>query len=214
MTSRSSVSLKRDRGRQRNPKLIFVATEGQLTEKRYLEFFEYNTKIVIVPIPSQNGKSSPKYILENLNLFKQNRGPADEVGKYQIIEGRDEFWLMIDTDRWIRSNNIQTFTEVVQEALQHEYRLAISNSSFEVWLYLHLSEIQPQDEGQPSEYFETKIRDIVGSYNKANPQKEVFLPLAEIAVARCKELFDKDTNRWPQRTGSHVYRLIESILQS
>lgn len=215
--TRSTIKLSRDRGRVKNPKLIFVATEGEETEGLYLEIFEQNTKIVIVPIPSHSGKCSPGQVISNLNEFILNKGPAEEPNKYQILEGRDEFWLMIDTDHWINPpGHIRNYQTVVQEAIQKGYNLAISRSSIEVWLYLHFFDLKPEDEGQPSNYFEAKLKQILSasygsSYSKSYIDKRVFEPRVKDAVNRCKAIFQNDSNRWPQVTGSYVYRLIESI---
>lgn len=212
--SRSSVKLTRDRGRNRNPKLIVVATEGSDSERVYLEYFDDNSKVIVIPIPNQNNQSSPQHVLDNLENFIQRGGTINDVGRYQFDMNKDEFWIMLDTDHWIRPNHVQNFSFVTQQAFQKGYKLAISNSSFEVWLYLHLTDLSIVDEGQNASYFEGRIRSILGSFNKLNPKKEVFYPHINVAIERSRVLFEHDDNRWPQITGSHVFRLIESILDS
>ena len=60
---------------------------------------------------------------------------------------------------------------------------------------------------------ERRLKDILGKYNKRNIDCEQFSPdTAKIAVARAEKLDESPNDRWPQKTGSHVYRVVKQLL--
>ncbi len=126
LTGRKPRPLNRKISHLRDTKLIIIAAEGRKTEKQYFGIFK-NHRVQVVVIPSDDNRSAPEYILARLNGYTE---------EYQIGEN-DELWLMVDTDRW----GAKKLSEICQEAVKKNYLLAISNPCFEVWLYLHLREI-------------------------------------------------------------------------
>ncbi|MDZ4556632.1 RloB family protein [Bacillus cereus] len=211
--SRNKKGLKRQKRKIRDHKLIVVATEGADTEKLYLELFDIS-RVKIIPIPNRENKSAPQHIISNLNEFIQNGGFEEEKEKYEFID-EDEFWLMIDVDRWTRNNTIHNFVAVVREAKSKGFQLAISNPSIEMWLYLHFQDLKEEDHNQNNKYFEEKLKDYLGGYSKTNIPKDLYLDKVEDAIRRAKKLDQNSvpSMRWPENPGSHVYKLVENILK-
>ena len=53
-----------------------------------------------------------RHVLERLKTYRQQ-----EEQKNELLD-EDEFWLMLDTDHWIKPNHIDNFTNVCGEAIQ------------------------------------------------------------------------------------------------
>lgn len=209
LSARRKLPFDRYTIKKRNYKLIFVATEGRRTEDEYLKFFS-EPRVHVIPIPNEGDRSAPEYVLNNLDSFKE----SEDEKKQWDFQDVDEFWLMMDTDHWIEPSHIHNFTRVVQTAYQKEYGVAVSNPGIELWLYLHLSDLASQDIGQNrATYFEQKLKDsLSNSFNKSCPKKEDFISGVQDAIRRAKDLDSNPSERWPTNTGTHVYRLVESIL--
>lgn len=179
----------------RDAKLFIIATEGEKTERQYFDIFE-NPKIRVVVIPSQGGKSAPKYVLERLDSIKNI---------YDFGEG-DELWLMIDTDRW----GAAALSEVCQGALQKSFQLAVSNRCFELWLYLHFNDVAGST--YTCRELEKLLRQHLGSYNKSNLNTEVFKPNIQNAIKRAKSLHTNRRERWSLSIGTHIYKVVEKLI--
>lgn len=128
----------------------------------------------------------------------------------------DELWMIIDTDRW---RNIPDIIQACND-LENMF-VAVSNPCFEFWLLLHIKDIQEYGAEELElifrnrktgnrNYVDTKIVEIVGSYNKTNLKVDDFLPNIDLAVSRAKNL-DQPQEEYPTKLGSHIYKLIEKI---
>ena len=89
--------------------------------------------------------------------------------------------------------------------------LAVSNPSFELWLYLHHEDwkngcVKAQD-------MEDHLRKLLKSYNKTNLDMDKFKNRVKDAVCRA-EVMDTNPNlRWPENPGTHVYKIVKKILE-
>lgn len=195
LTGRKRRPLNRKITHVRDTKLIIIATEGHKTEKQYFKIFK-NHRVQLVIISSEDNRSSPEYIPERLNVYSE---------KYQIGDD-DELWLMVDTDRW----GDKKLSNICKEAVKKNYYLAISNPCFEVWLYLHLSEIK--NNIITCKEFKTLLRNTAGSYNPSGLDLELFKNNINKAIERAKQISPDDGKRWPMATGTHVYKVVEKII--
>ena len=196
ITSRKKRPLDRKITQLRDSKLIIHAVEGNQTEKQYFSIFR-KTRIQIKILASADNRSAPEYVLERLISYKDD---------YQL-DDNDELWLMIDVDRW----GDKKLSEIARYANQRGYGMAVSNPCFEVWLYLHFSLIS----GNISNCGRVKqmLKNKIGGYKSGNIPAEKFEPFVEDAVDRAKSIDSKsDEQRWPNKTGTHVYRVVENIL--
>ncbi len=119
---------------------------------------------------------------------------------------------MLDTDHWAEPNHIQNYREVNQEALQRGYHLAHSNPCFEVWLLLHKEDIEAPM--QRCSEAEKRLKAVLKGYNKAKPDMSTYsMSDVDDAVRRGEDSDPSPNERWPQSTGTHVYRLVR-VLQA
>ena len=193
LTSRKKRPLDRSVPHLRDTRLIIIAAEGRETEKQY--FAEFSDKRVHVKVLStgEDNHSAPQHVIERLTSFRE---------EFQIGEG-DELWLMVDVDRW-------QLAEIAREAIQREYQLAISNPCFEVWLLCHFQD--PPSDVSGCQPIEDALRIALGgSYNKANLILSQFVDVLDLAIQRAESLDTSPNDRWPQKVGTHVYRVVRSI---
>jgi hypothetical protein len=180
----------------RSTKLFVIATEGEKTEKQYFGLFENRQIKLEVLATGTDGHSAPQHVIERLNIFKE---------KYDV--GSDDMlWLVIDVDSWHR------LSSVCGEAKEKGYYLAVSNRCFEVWLCLHFENLNPED--KTCDHFKKRLRTILGSYNGSNLDLSCYKPNIQNAINRARDLDTNPNENFPSTLGSHVYKLVESILQS
>ncbi|MEK7433688.1 MAG: RloB family protein [Cyanobacteriota bacterium] len=187
----------------RDSKLYVIATEGSKTEKVYLDALSKhyrNSKIHIKILERLDPhNSSPNHVIEELNKFK----------KEYKLDSHDELWMLIDLDRWHR------LFDIAQKCVQKNFNLAVSNPCFEIWLLLHISDLtnyNKNDLEKSKGYCEKELRNLLGSYNKSNPDLNHFLPNIKDAINRAKQLDVNLQDRWPISFGSRVYKLVEKII--
>lgn len=202
LTGRRKRPLDRTTGHLRDTRLIVIATEGVETEPQYFRMF-HNTRVQIRILPTskdeehpEHGFSAPKSVLKRLTQFKK---------EFQL-GSQDELWLVIDMDRWKR----KMLDDVARVCGQQDYRMAVSNPSFELWLYLHRSDID-RGKKHTAKTLEADLRRLLGSFNKLNLRDEDFIEYVDDAIMRAKGLDNAPAERWPSTLGTHVYRLVESI---
>jgi len=122
--------------------------------------------------------------------------------------GYDQCWLVIDRDRWTE----KALTRVQQEARTKKIRIALSNPNFELWLLLHLSEVEGGKEMTSVAVKDRLRRALGGSYKKTNPPLEQLLVGIEAACQRAARLDGCDKQQqWPKNPGSRVYLLIREL---
>lgn len=186
----------------RDTSLIIIATEGQKTEPLYfsMEAFKKNRRTQIIIIPSDDKGSSPRSVLKRLHEYAE---------EHQFGEG-DQFWLVIDKDRW----KVEMLREIIGMCDESNYRVALSNPCFELWLLLHFRKVEELD-----------LTENMGS----NDIKEIFNPLLN---ERSEADYDSTYARWvpqalaeapkldtypdapfPVCPGTRVYRLVEELLK-
>jgi hypothetical protein len=182
----------------RDAQLFVIATEGAKTEKCYFNFFKDSRIHIEVIETGEKNDSAPQHVLNRLNDFAQ---------KYDFGE-EDQLWLVLDVDRWPKQN----LKQVCSESIQKKYRLAISNPCFEVWLWLHLDDLSPNN--RTCDDFEKALRSTLGSYNSSNLNRDHFFPYIQDAINRAKMLHPNTQEYWPSTIGSHVYRVVEQICQA
>jgi hypothetical protein len=197
-----SRPLVRDGETNRDANLVIIATEDTHAPKQYFRIFG-TPRIQVHVLPTEAGLSSPRHVLDRL---------SDYIEEYRMMD-EDEFWLMLDTDHWIVPNHLPNFTQVCTEAMQKGFSLAHGNPCFEVWLLLHATDLGPDDQFQKGEEVEGRLREELGSYNKCRLNCDYYsLDHAARAVERAERLDEDRNDRWPQKTGTHVYRLVKRFL--
>ncbi len=129
----------------KDAKKVYIFCEGQRNEVEYFKYFQgLDSRINIIPIPCENGKSDPTKLKENAIKLFFPEGEKEEP-KYKLIEEyEDEIWFVIDTDRWNEGGKIDILRNFTNS--KKFLKVAQSNPSFEMWLYYHFQPNKPQEE--------------------------------------------------------------------
>jgi len=202
-------------------KLFVLSYEGTISEKKYFNdfresvFFNDSGLIEIVPLKKEeNTGTDPLSVKKLLKKAKLD---------YQFKK-TDEFWLIIDRDHWETIHKIN-FDKLVADCNKEDnFFLAMSNPCFEIWLIMHLKDINEYNEEEvglllenaskssKKNHIDVVLGDLQGrGYNK-RPNPEIFLPLTKTAIERAKKL-DNTNAPYPKTLGSHIYKLIEKLLK-
>lgn len=216
---REPIPLIREGGFKEAEKLFVLSYEGTVSEKKYFEDFRYSEQF------NDSG------LIEIISLKRPSDRGSDPINVKKLLQKAksefrfkttDEFWLIIDRDDWESIHNYN-FNSLVQDCNnENNFFLAMSNPCFEIWLILHLKDINEFTEEEKKKILENKkikssrnyIDKVLGEiqgrgYNK-KPNPQIFLPLTKIAINRAKEL-DLKKEDYPKDLGSHIYKLVEKI---
>ncbi|WP_294282908.1 RloB family protein [uncultured Chryseobacterium sp.] len=196
-------------------KIFILAFEGNETEEKYFSEFrnsnKFNDELIYLHLLKRDKKdtnSAPNHVFSKLK-----KEAKDEFN----FKKEDELWMIIDTDRW---KNIPSIIKACNE-LQNMF-VAVSNPCFEFWLLLHVKDIEEYGTeelelilknkkiSKKRNYVDTKIVEILGSYNKTNLNPNDFIPHIDQATSRAK-ILDKLQEEYPTKLGSHIYKLIEKL---
>jgi len=182
----------------RDARIFVIAVEGEKTEKQYFSLFE-STRVHIEILPAgESSLSAPKHILERLVKFEEQYDLGPE----------DERWLVADVDR----QRGQFLDEVTQIARDSGYNLAISNPCFELWLLLHFQDANPADTQCLS--VTKRLRPHTGGHNKARINLEGYTSdTIRTAISRARALDGERESRWPNFPGTHVFKVVEKLLE-
>jgi hypothetical protein len=182
----------------RDARIFVIAVEGEKTEAQYFSLFE-STRVHVEVLPAGlGGLSAPRQVLERLVGFEERFD----------LDTDDERWLVLDVDR----QRGQFLEEVTQAARQSGYGLAVSNPCFELWLLLHFQEADRADTNCAAVI--ERLRPHVGGYNKAKIKLDPYTAgRTREAIARAKALEGERDTRWPNLPGTHVYKVVEKLLQ-
>jgi RloB-like protein len=173
----------------REARLFVVAVEGDKTERRYLEPLKKRYRIEMYILPPQ-GKSSPQAVLKKLKDYQESE---------DYMAG-DELWMMVDVDRWHK------LSEVCEEAKKAGYGMAITNPRFELWLWLHLFDYDPEKVHS----LKVALADATQGYYYNDPVS--WQNFVTEAIRRAKELPGTHEEPVPALPGTTVYRLMERVI--
>jgi len=182
----------------RDASLIVIATEGAKTETKYFKDFisskfYKNQRVHVEVVKKASHKSAPVHVIKALDNFRSEYS----------LRAYDELWMVIDVDKWPEKQ----LSDVAQKCRQKGYKLAVSNPCFELWLLLHVQDVNEYDSdfiseleannkvNQNTTLLENVLSDILGGYNKSNPETDKFLPYVELAISRARELDEKPDQR-------------------
>ncbi len=231
-------------------KIIFLSLEGSATEEEYFDriselFSEVRTKIQFISVaedavhtapkrrtPEQLKMLSevrPKQLVERIDQFK-----IENNEKYQFaLYPDDEFWVVTDVDKnWsdeiIDLENGKTYKDEWNDAIdmcqRKNYRYAISNPFFEIWLLLHHDTVNDEDKNyavtdthayEKTDHFRIRLRDLGvplkdKKHIKSSDYDEEKL---RIAISRAKELHLNKTDLAPKYFATTVYILLEKVVE-
>ncbi|MEL6632434.1 MAG: RloB family protein [Bacteroidota bacterium] len=199
----------------RDSSLVVIATEGEKTEGKYFkgliaeERFHTN-RFHLEILPSKDGKSAPKYVIEALDDFKR---------EYRIRED-DQLWIIIDRD--FRSWSVKQLANAKQLCKQKGFYFGISNPCFEIWIILHFADISSLSDLEKEEIrnnakqgsrtkCDQMILEELGHYNKSNPGFGSLFPKLDDAIRNAKILTNNNTVDLFNHIGTNIFVLVEGL---
>lgn len=202
-------------------KLFILSYEGSESEKKYFNDFRYsewfNDSGLIEIIPLKRPKNAGTDPISVKNLLKKAK---DEFP----FKPTDEFWLIIDRDQWENIHKIN-FANLVEDCKnENNFFLAMSNPCFEIWLLLHLKDINEFSSeekqlifenpkvGSKKHHIDKVIEAIQGRGYDKSPNPKIYLPNIKIAIQRARDL-NKEDEDYPTLLGSHIYKIIEKLIK-
>ena len=204
------------RGGHRDARLFILATEGKETEKQYFEALHSQgvidrRRVHIEVLPSETG-SAPQHVIARLDGFAR---------QYRLHIDFDQLWLVSDLDHWSKPSHIGNLARVAKDAHVKGYFLAVSNPCFELWLLLHFTDevaeiLACSGIGEACRACKEALRRILGGYDSARLEPSHFeRQHVTEAIARAGKLdASSPSDRWPQTTGTHMYRLVRALIAS
>lgn len=200
---------------EKSARLIVIAAEGRDTENIYFEAMKEKLKaanIHVEVLHRDTDNSSPESVFHQI---------CDFMSEYNI-EDDDLLWIVIDKDNW----KDKMLSSVAQYCQQNDnLRFCVSNPCFELWLLLHLEDVTTYTEEQLDElianrkktkygptWLKRRMKDLMGHYQESDYNAYELLAHIEEALTRAKQLDENKSDRWPQKVGTRVYLLAESIM--
>ena len=197
----------------KDPSLIVIATEGQMTEQQYFAGLQSkceasSSKIHIKVLEARNSEhSAPKFVLAQLNDYK----------RYYGLNSNDELCMVIDRDK--KSWETAEIAHMASECDKKQFLFALSNPCFEIWLLLHLTAIEEYTETEKAallsnrnDHLKKEVRRLLGSFNPSKLDFDDFWDGVAIAIERAAALDTAPQQRWSNSLGSRVYLLMQKVL--
>src|SRR5215213_1359710 len=186
--------------RQEKP-IFVIAAEGEVTEKIYFEKIreKFREKYVIHILSGDSrGNSAPKHVIQRLEEFIKK--------KVSTRRKNDEFWAVLDCDSWGEKQLMEAFDKCEDK----NFGFAVSNPCFELWLNLHQK--TPKCPKNCRDY-EKELTKLLNKQYKKNDYDAGKL-IAEVlkAIENAENLHQDKSEPYPKDTGTHVYLLIEKIV--
>ena len=153
----------------RDARLFVIVCEGAKREKQYFEFFQqFSQRIKIRVLPPENNASAPNHFLTRAADYDETFGLTED----------DRLWFVSDRDRWEE----KVLRNINEECDKHSnWRLAISNPCFEVWLFLHFRDI-----GDTQADSSNAFKQALDELSPSGYQVAAFAPRIEEAIPRAK----------------------------
>lgn len=187
----------------RDARLFVIACEGAKREKQYFENLASGSQRLKIKIVAPNnedqddhvGKSSPKWIIDRLIRYIESVGV--NIGKGDVV------WIVLDIDKW----KINWY-ELSSECKKEKWKLALSNPCFEVWLYMHFSEIS-KSKSQSCREFKSELGTLLGG----KKELDLLSPSIEDALFRSNSIIDDHNNPVPSANTTRVHLLVQELLK-
>lgn len=121
------------------------------------------------------------------------------------LRSSDEAWVVIDKDNWAEEHLVMLFE---WSKKSENYGLAMSNPKFEYWLLLHFEDGYGISNGNECS---VRLKKYLPEYDKSFDPRNITKIMIDKAIARAKKNDNLSCEKWPLKTGSTVYRLIQRI---
>lgn len=230
-------------------KIIFLSLEGSATEEDYFKiiselFSDVKSKIQFISVAEDAVHTIPKYRTYEQNRMLTSVRPKQlverieqfkirEEDKYQFeLHPEDEFWIVTDVDKnWsddvIDASEKKTYREEWDEAIticrDKNYRYAISNPYFEMWLLLHHDIPCDEDKGfavtdtheyEKTNHFKLRLRKLgVPLKGKHICAEDYDVEKVKRAIEEAEKLHINKEDLCPRYFATTVYLLLKKIIE-
>lgn len=182
---------------------IYIYCEGDREDDYFKFFVGLSSNISIISIPSKDGKSDPKKLLESAE--------ADFKSKYVLDkEENDSVWFVIDTDQWgSKITTLRDFCKNQNTPIGSDiWFVTQSNPCFEIWLYYHFDASKPnmEDVNKYASMKDFLNAVIPGGFDCRKKPAQI-----ENAIINAEKNY-KEVNGEPDLYSTEVYKLGELIL--
>ena len=116
----------------RSARLIVIAAEGRSTENIYFEAMKASrcaSDVHVEVLYRDSDNSSPDSVMTQIQEF---------IEEYNI-EDDDQLWIVVDKDKW-KSKMLKLIAQNC--AKNNNLNFCVSNPCFELWLLLHLEDVE------------------------------------------------------------------------
>lgn len=201
LTSRRKRPLDRSIPHFRDTRLIIIATEGEKTEKQYFESDLFrNHRVQVRVLETEDGRSAPQHVLDRLREYVKN---VD-------LQKDDQLWLVVDTDRFPERHMKKVFQSVITRR-KIRINSGVSNPCFELWLLFHLEDNPFQNNSIRCCDVKKRLKENLGGYNSSRLVIEDYRNGIDLAVERARSMDLNPDERWPNQTGTRIYKIIDAI---
>ena len=178
-------------------KIFLIFVEGA-TELNYFNKLITN-KTVAPKIFHKDSASSPQ------NLFKYALTYLNK-NKKTLKTYSHEIWVVIDREDNNKRRH-QEIEDLFSQCVKGHYNLAVSNPIFEYWLLLHFED---GNKVASSKQCITRLRKYLPNYDKPEIPKHLQDKIND-AISRAKGK-NNPVEKWPSKSGSTVYLLVEKLI--
>lgn len=188
---------RRPLGERRYRKIFVLAVEGSKTEPQYFAIFNDQNSVIRVNCLKSRHDSAPPQVLARMEKYLRKEG----------LKNSDEAWLVVDKDQWT-DEQLSQLHQWSQQA--DNYGFALSNPKFEFWLLLHFEDGRGVSNSQ---ICSQKLERYLPDYDKGINVRISDTMIAN-AIRRARQRDNPPCDDWLRTTGTTVYKLVESILES
>lgn len=196
--------------------LISIASEGKTEEQYFDGIHDLDSSEIIkverlVKSDETDTKSHPNHVIDLL----------DERKEYWEEHGiaASELWMVVDRD----SQNVskEQLNAIIDKCKSEGYNLALSNPTFELWLLLHINDLQDysiddllknEKVNKTRRFIDKELSNILKGYNKKNLKFERFEDGINDAIIRAKEM-QTNNEDLIEELGTSVCLLVEKLIK-
>ena len=179
----------------RDYKKFVIIAEGEREDAYFLEFNVISSRVRVVIVEREEGKSAVKHFLDRAQTYSD---------KYELLP-EDFLWFVLDVDRWPREQ-IENLNIACEQS--ENWQVAISNPCFEVWLYYHFKNEIPAELNVCK-----KLKTAVSKLNYGGYNPHVYAMRIADATKNAEK---KDRNKlqfYPAVGNTKIYNLAAQMLE-
>jgi len=175
-------------------KFVIIA-EGEREDAYFLQYNYVSSRIEVIIVDRDGGKSAVKYFLERADTYSKKHGLLKD----------DFLWFVLDVDRWPRAEIDNLVIACDQNT---NWKIAISNPCFEVWLYYHFKDKIPIELSTCK-----KLKTAVSKLNLEGYNPKTFANEIVMATKNAKANDKHREKYFPDVNNSKLYHLAEEMLK-